>query len=330
MSNKRLNAATIAARGGGFSVLIMMFSARRRFLTFLVLALCLGMPPASAAQRQSHGSKKKPTAEVKPPDPSPAPPEPLRPEQLPATAPRLSFENGVLTILAQNSTLGDILRDVHSKTGAEIDVPGSASERVVGQFGPGSPRDVLASLLNGSHFNYVMVGTATDPNSVAQVILTPRTGGETPPSVSESAAAGGQNGMMTVQPPINGQPFPPRSFPQPQTQGQVQGQVVVDTNDDPAPDSAEENQDESAQDQDNGENGDQGAPEQADQGQAGQNPNQPTVKTPEQLLQELQRQQQVMQQQQQQQGQNSTQQQPAQPQAVYPPPQLQQPPQQEK
>jgi hypothetical protein len=326
VSKKRLNAATIAARGGGFSVLIMMFSARRRFVTFLFLALCLGMPPASAAQRQSHGSKKKPTAQVKPPDPPPAPLEPLRPEQLPATAPRLSFQNGVLTILAQNSTLGDILRDVHSKTGADIDVPGNASERVVGQFGPGSPRDVLASLLNGSHFNYVMVGTATDPNSVAQVILTPRTGGETPPSASQSAAAAGQSAIMTVQPTVNGQPFPPRSFPQSQTQGQVQGQVV-DTNDDPAPDSAEENQDDSAQDQDNG---DQGAPEQGNQGQAGQNPNQPTVKTPEQLLQELQRQQQVMQQQQQQQGQNSTQQQPAQPQVVYPPPQLQQPPQQEK
>ena len=303
---------------------MMMFSGRWRFVTFLVLALCLGMPPASVAQRNTHGSKKKATPQVKPPDPPPAPPEPLRPEQLPATAPKLSFQDGVLTILAQNSTLGDILRDVHSKTGAQIDVPGGASERVVGQFGPGSPRDVLASLLNGSHFNYVMVGTATDPNSVAQVILTPRTGGETPPSPSESAAAAGQNGIMTVQPPVNGQPFPPRSFPQPQTQGQVQ------TNDEPAPDSAEENQDESAQDQDNGDNGDQGAPEQADQGQAGQNPNQPTVKTPEQLLQELQRQQQVIQQQQQQQGQNSTQQQPAQPQVVYPPPQLQQPPQQEK
>ena len=233
--------------------------------------------------------------------------------------------------MAHNSTLGDILRDVKSKTGAAVDVPGNASERVVGQFGPGSPRDVLAALLNGSHFNYVMVGTAADPNSVAQVILTPRTGGETPPGPSnQTAAAGQQNGMTMVQPPVNGQAFPPRSFPQPQAQGQV------DAADDPAPDSAEETQDESAQDQDSGENGDQGAPEQVTQGANGQNPNQPTVKTPEQLLQELQRQQQIMQQQQQgqnpqqqQQGQNPQQQQST-PQVVYPIPQLQQPPQQQK
>ena len=306
----------------------MMFSVRRQLALLSLAAICLCFSPAIAAQRYTHRAKKKPVAKVQQPDPAPAPPEPLRPEQLPSTPPKLSFQNGMLTILAQNSTLGDILRGVHTKTGAEIDVPGNASERVVGQFGPGSPRDVLASLLNGSHFNYVMVGTAADPNSVAQVILTARTGGDSVPSPSEPATAAAQNGI-TVQPPVNGQPFPPRSFPQPQVQGQV-----VDTTDEPAADSAEENQDESAQDQDNGENGDQGAPEQANQGEAGQNPNQPTVKTPEQLLQELQRQQQVMQQQQQQQqqqGQNPPQQQPQQPpQVVYPIPQLQQPPPQQK
>ena len=53
-------------------------------------------------------------------------------------------------------------------------------------------------------------------------------------------------------------------------------------------------------------------------GVAVQNPNQPVVKTPEQLLQELQRQQQMVQQQQQQQQRSGQQQQ--QPQAVTPTP----------
>jgi hypothetical protein len=304
----------------------MMSSVRLQFGLLLLGAICVCISPRAEAQRRVRSPRNKPVAQVQQPDPTPVAPVPLRPEQLPAAAPRLTFENGVLTIVAHNSTLGDILRDVKSKTGAAVDVPGNASERVVGQFGPGSPRDVLASLLNGSHFNYVMVGTAADPNSVAQVILTPRTGGETPPAPSaQSAAAGQQNGMTMVQPPVNGQAFPPRSFPQPQPQAQGQ----VDAADDPAPDSVEETQDESAQDQDTGDNGDQGAPEQVNQGANGQNPNQPTVKTPEQLLQELQRQQQIMQQQQQQQGQNPQQQQST-PQVVYPIPQLQQPPQQEK
>ena len=167
-----------------------------------------------------------------------------------------------------------------------------------------------------------MVGTPSSPDSVTQVILTAKTGGETPPSTTQPSAAE-QPGMMAVQPPVNGQQFPPRPFPQSQVQGQQ-----IDTQDEPAPDAAEETVDDSAQDQDTGENADEGAPEQVNQGVAGQNPNQPVVKTPEQLLQELQRQQQIMQQQQQ--GQNQGQQ-TVQPQVVYPIPQpQQQAPQQEK
>lgn len=306
------------------SVLRMMAGARYPLAVLFAGAVCLYTLPAFSAQH-ARGAKRKPAAEVQQqPDPAPVVPTPARPEQLPAAPPRLTFQDGVLTIVAQNSTLGDILRSVHSKTGASIDVPANASERVVGQFGPGSPRDVLSSLLNGSHFNYVMVGTPTNPDSVAQVILTPRTGGETPPTQNEPSAANGQqSGLMTVQPPVNGQQFPPRPFPQSQVpQAQVQGQV--DSADDAAPDTVEETQDETAQDQDV-DNGDQGAPDQVTQGEASQNPNQPNVKTPEQLLQELQRQQQIMQQQQGQQGQNQTQQ-PSQPQPIYPVPQSQQAP----
>jgi hypothetical protein len=303
----------------------MMFAGRGQAALLFLLVTSVLLSPLSAAQHRARKAKKKAVAETQQqPDPAPVPPPPPpTPEQLPAIPPKLTYQNGVLTIIAQNSTLSDILRDVHSKTGAAIDLPGNASERVVGQFGPGTPRDVLASLLNGSHFNYVMVGTPANPDSVAQVILTAKTGGETPPA-AQSAASGEQAGMMTVQPPVNGQPFPPRTFPQPQVQGQP-----IQTQDEPAPDAAEETADDSTQDQDTGDNGDEGAPEQANQGVAGQNPNQPVVKTPEQLLQELQRQQQIMQQQQQ--GQNQGQP-PVQPQVVYPipQPQQQQPPQQEK
>lgn len=97
---------------------------------------------------------------------------PLSPEQRPAARPIVIFENGNLTITANNSTLQDILDIVGEKTGAVIDLPGPAPERVVSQLGPGKARDVIASLLNGSHFNYVVVGTETDANAVARVVLT--------------------------------------------------------------------------------------------------------------------------------------------------------------
>ncbi len=298
-----------------------MFRVLFQFAVLFSVALPLWGAGAGAPQHHTRKPKRKAVAEVKKePDPAPTPQPPPNPEQLPAVPPKLTYQNGLLTIVAQNSTLGDILRDVHTHTGAAIDLPNAASERVVGQFGPGSPRDVLATLLNGSHFNYVMVGTPSNPNAVAQVILTPRTGGETPPSPGQPAASE-QSGMVAAQP--QPQPFPQRPFPQPNAT--IQGQA--DTADEPAPDAAEDTVDESAQDVDPGDTGDEGAPEQVNQGEAGQNPNQPSVKTPEQLLQELQRQQQIMQQQQQ--GQNPGQQPLPQP-NIYPNPQAPQTAPQEK
>jgi hypothetical protein len=97
---------------------------------------------------------------------------------MPAQLPTVTYQNGQLTIIAKNSTLGDILEAVHQKTGAELDIPSPATERVVTHLGPGPARDILASLLNGSHFNYVMVGTANNPAALDRVILTPNTGGD--------------------------------------------------------------------------------------------------------------------------------------------------------
>lgn len=83
----------------------------------------------------------------------------------------------MLTIVAENSSLGDILREVHKSTGAVIDVPANANERVVTRLGPGPARDVLADLLNGSTFNYVMTGSAADPAGLSSVMLMTKTGG---------------------------------------------------------------------------------------------------------------------------------------------------------
>ena len=122
--------------------------------------------------------------------PQPAAPAiPLRPEQMPATPPQVAFSNGQLTINAQNSTLGDILRAVRNQTGAAVDVPGNATERVAGNFGPGPARDVLSSLLNGSHFNYVLLGSATNPNALDRVMLIVKSSTDQAPAGTETASA---------------------------------------------------------------------------------------------------------------------------------------------
>jgi hypothetical protein len=96
----------------------------------------------------------------------------LTPEQMPPQPPQVSYLNGQLLVIAHNSTLADVLSAVSSQTGAVIDVPpGSGGERVAGRMGPGPTRDVLAALLNGSQFDYVIVASLPNPARVEHVIL---------------------------------------------------------------------------------------------------------------------------------------------------------------
>jgi hypothetical protein len=99
-------------------------------------------------------------------------------EQQAPTAPQVSYRNGQLTIDASNSTLSSILRAVQVQTGASMDVPsGAGSERVAMRLGPGQPRDVLHTLLNGSKFDYMILGVAGSPGAIQRVILTPKQAG---------------------------------------------------------------------------------------------------------------------------------------------------------
>ena len=133
--------------------------------------------PANAAAghstRTHHKKKSEPVAEV----PQVPPPPPTLEQQSP-TAPQVSYRNGLLTIDAPNSTLSSILRAVQTQTGATMDVPaGASNDRVAMQLGPGQPRDVLHTLLNGSKFDYMILGVAGQPGAIQKVILTPKTAG---------------------------------------------------------------------------------------------------------------------------------------------------------
>jgi hypothetical protein len=170
---------------------------------------------------------------------------------MPALPPQVHYSRGQLTIVAENSTLADILAAVRSQTGAQVDVPPSATERVVAHLGPGPTRDVLTALLNGTHFNYVMIGSPAHPDHVDRLILTLKSGGgvETAPPAPEAQSS-----------PVQTDEIGPQGI-------DISEQPV----DDPAGDSTVE------------------APQ--------PQPNAQQVKTPEQLLRELQEQQQQQQQQ---------------------------------
>jgi hypothetical protein len=217
--------------------------------------------------------------------------------QQPPVQPVVKMQNGLLSIDATNSNLSDVLAGVKRATGAVIEGGSAATERVVVHLGPGRPNDVISALLNGSRYDYVVLGSAQQPGAITRIMLTVRQGGD---QVAAPQAA------SNVPPP--------------------QGNNAED-------DGAQEDTPEQRE-QDVRQVEPQPAPQQPVQPGQPQNPQQPGAqngaqnndqpKTPQQLFEEIQRMQQMRQQEQQnqnQQNQNPQNQQ-------YPPPQQnqQQPP----
>lgn len=112
-------------------------------------------------------------------------------EHTPSQLPTVTFHNGQLTITAYNASLRDILEMVRAQTGAAIDIPPEANERVFINVGPGPTRRVLDSLLAGSNFNYVLLGSETNPQALTKVVLALKPTGNTDNgTVAETAPLG--------------------------------------------------------------------------------------------------------------------------------------------
>ena len=93
----------------------------------------------------------------------PSPPKPLV---------TVTYANGMLRIRAEKATLAEVLFEVQRQTQAEIAIPsGAEQEEVFADLGPAPARDVLAALLNGSHYNFIFVGNEL---TLESVILTRR------------------------------------------------------------------------------------------------------------------------------------------------------------
>ena len=90
----------------------------------------------------------------------------------PATPARVTLGGGSLAVNASNSSLSDILKDLETSSGMTVDGFDKDS-RIFGVYGPGPPRDVLSSLLDGAGYNFLMVG-ATDAGTPREIVLTTR------------------------------------------------------------------------------------------------------------------------------------------------------------
>ena len=91
----------------------------------------------------------------------------------------VTYAAGLLDVRADNSSLNQILRAIGNLTGMKI-TGGVTDERVFGNYGPAEPSTILATLLDGTGSNMLLRESAD--NAPAELILTPRNGGPTPPN----------------------------------------------------------------------------------------------------------------------------------------------------
>lgn len=230
-------------------------------------AAMLCAAPVFANATSTHTKHKTKKKADPPPPPLPSGPTGVPVQQMPldsiaAVPPKVTYANNQLTIVAPNSTLADILRAVRKETGAEIDVP-VAPERVVTTLGPGPARDVLSDLLNGSRFNYVLLGAPGNETVLTRVVLVPKSSVGTPEPTQP----------VQQQAAVQGAPAAPAP----------EADASADSADADPPD-------------DNSNAVDDSADQQANDDQSNQE--QPAVKTPQQMLQEMQQRQLQLQQQQ--------------------------------
>lgn len=152
---------------------------------FSLLASAQTQQPAQRKHaRAAKPSPAQPAEQVQPvavPAPE-VPPAPKWPANDPPAPPSVTLNSQGLHIVAENSSLSSILNQVSTETGAKVEGL-SDDERVFGDYGPGSPRDVLAQLFNGANYNVLILGDFAQGEPL-RVVLSPRqsTGGPSQPN----------------------------------------------------------------------------------------------------------------------------------------------------
>ena len=153
------------------------------------------------------------------PNTPPAPAAATLPPSLldkPAQPARVKLSDGQLSVTATNSSLSAILDSIETTSGMKIDGLGK-DQRIFGIYGPGNPRDVLSSLLDGAGYNFLMVGDTTS-GTPSQVILTQRINAAVPQqATSQPEPEDDDQPVVNNYPPeeVTPSPRPPSVIPQP-------------------------------------------------------------------------------------------------------------------
>ena len=114
----------------------------------------------------------------------------------------VTFNGTLLTVAASDSSLNQILREIAQKTGMKI-TGGVKEDRVFGTYGPASPSVVLATLLDGTGSNLLIVQDAS--HQPTELVLSPRVGTVTPPNPNAAGFDDSDDTSETSPQPVGSQ-----------------------------------------------------------------------------------------------------------------------------
>lgn len=180
-------------------------------------------PPQAPRQTFSQPQISAPSAQSVP-APAPAaapaatPARPSSPANEHASVATVEWVNHTLRIVATNASLLQILQEISAKTGAALRGAGE-DQRIFGVYGPGTARDVLSQLLEGSGYNVMIIGDQGH-GTPRSIVLSARPAGTaqpapayTPPQPSDEDNDTDQQAQEPQQdevppPPVQSNPVP--------------------------------------------------------------------------------------------------------------------------
>jgi len=210
-------AATVAGVLGLFGV-AALFAQTPNDAAVPPARLAASQAPKQVAHPVHHRKKTEavapetPPVEVRPPDPPP----PDWPALAQANPAEVHFNGSTLTVVAQNASLQQILREITTATGVKVD-GFSTDQRIFGSYGPAPAREVIGQLLDGTGYNVLIIGDLGQ-GTPRQLVLTFRNGGAGAPvaGIPQTNANGEEEPVE--EPEVQEQPEqapPPRPFRNP-------------------------------------------------------------------------------------------------------------------
>jgi hypothetical protein len=190
----------------------------------LKLSMKAASEGASSAQGQFCSRERASETPAQPSTGSASSEESPQPGQSAAPSPIALITRGGLTIRANGQDFASVLDAIRTVTGITVEMPNeSESEPVFMNLGPVSTKDALMALLEGTKYNYVIVGSQGDSQVVKRLIVSSRSSPAAPPLVASTGqgpatpqleAYGGQGfhedaEAQNAEPPPPAQPLAP-------------------------------------------------------------------------------------------------------------------------